>query len=349
MAAKANKGAKHEEMLRNYFLKSGYFVVRGVTFKYMGFDITDIDLWLYGRTSSVSREITIVDIKNKKTPQAIERIFWVNGLKSSMKANRAIVATTDRRKEVRDFGSNIDIVVLDGNFLAKLEKSGYCNTDRLTDEEFFQRISEYSLGKLDGDWKGRIIQSKSILASGISFDSCNLWLENAKFFAEQILIKPKKMEIAARCFYMIVSYIVLSVDFILKELSFIEEKEKQVSLIDGFMHGTKGKQGTDKLLNFTLSLVAQYSANGSSIAHEVRKNIEEQLSSLPSNILGEFFARNETAKTLFPTAKELEQLSALRQFKSHNNCSLELKSIIGVLLDYWGIDRISFNKCLEIA
>lgn len=68
-----SKGPKMEELLRNYFLKAGYYVVRGVPFIYEGFDITDIDLWLYGRASSVSREITIVDIKNRKTPQAIEK------------------------------------------------------------------------------------------------------------------------------------------------------------------------------------------------------------------------------------------------------------------------------------
>ena len=72
-----NKGFAMEEALRNYFIKTGYYVIRGVPFTFGGFDITDIDLWLYSRTSSVSREITIVDAKNKKTPQAIERIFCI--------------------------------------------------------------------------------------------------------------------------------------------------------------------------------------------------------------------------------------------------------------------------------
>ncbi len=65
------KGPKMEELLRSYFLKAGYYVVRGVPFVYEGFDVTDIDLWLYSRTSSVSREITLGEAKNNKTPQAI--------------------------------------------------------------------------------------------------------------------------------------------------------------------------------------------------------------------------------------------------------------------------------------
>ncbi len=81
-----NKGYRMEESLRSYFLKTGYYVVRDVPFVYGGFDITDIDLWLYGRASSVSREITIVDAKNRRTPQAMERIFWVQGLRQATNA-----------------------------------------------------------------------------------------------------------------------------------------------------------------------------------------------------------------------------------------------------------------------
>ncbi len=93
---KVNKGEVMEELLRDYFMQAGYYVVRGVPFVYEGFDITDIDLWLYSRTSSISREITIVDIKNKKTPQAIERIFWTKGLAEAVGAGNAIVASTEK-------------------------------------------------------------------------------------------------------------------------------------------------------------------------------------------------------------------------------------------------------------
>jgi hypothetical protein len=116
------KGYLAEEMLRAYFSRAGYFVVRGVPFCYEGFDVTDIDLWLYSRSSSVSREIAIVDAKNKKTPQAIERIFWIKGLQKAVGASKAIVATTDRRPEVKEFGKQLDVVVLDGSFLGKARR-----------------------------------------------------------------------------------------------------------------------------------------------------------------------------------------------------------------------------------
>jgi hypothetical protein len=93
MKANEMKGARAEETLRNYFLSMGYFVVRGCKFRYRGFDVTDVDLWLYGRSSALLRERINVDIKNKKTPQALERIFWAKGLQSVLGLDACVVAT----------------------------------------------------------------------------------------------------------------------------------------------------------------------------------------------------------------------------------------------------------------
>lgn len=73
------KGPRMEELLRSYFLKTGYYVVRGVPFIYEGFDVTDIDLWLYSRTSSVSREVALVDAKNKKTRKRLNAFSGCRG------------------------------------------------------------------------------------------------------------------------------------------------------------------------------------------------------------------------------------------------------------------------------
>ena len=43
------KGSDAEELLREYFLGLGYFVVRGAKLRFMGDDVTDVDLWLPGK------------------------------------------------------------------------------------------------------------------------------------------------------------------------------------------------------------------------------------------------------------------------------------------------------------
>ena len=107
------KGELMEELLRYYFLEMGYFVARGVKFQYQNMDVTDIDLFLYGRPSSLTRERINVDIKNKKTPQAFERIVWANGLMRILNLDSCIVATTDSKPIITSFAQSMHTMVLD--------------------------------------------------------------------------------------------------------------------------------------------------------------------------------------------------------------------------------------------
>lgn len=345
--AKSNvlpKGYATEELLRSYFLKAGYYVVRGVPFRYEGFDVTDIDLWLYSRASSVSREVTIVDIKFKKTPQAIERIFWIQGLKLATKANSAIVATTERRSEVKDFGKDLDVTVLDGSFLARLGPKEGPNPSRLSDEEFQELLNTYTLGKLDGDWKNRIKHCKSLLAKGLSFDNCNEWLGQAHFFAECAISNLPQRDKALRCLYLVCSFIAIGVDYLLKDLSFVEQIERTALLSDGFTFGTRGKSGLGKMIEVALGLVSEHAIDGQDVSRRVRTSIEEQLKSLNVDVLAHFFAKPEVGRTLFQTGREFEALAMQRVTPDHTDSSTELRSMLYCLIDHWNIDRTVFNS-----
>lgn len=337
------KGYATEEHLRSYFLRAGYYVSRGVPFLYEGFNVTDIDLWIYGRRSSVSREITIVDAKNKRTPQAIERIFWVQGLRLATRATSAIVATTDTRQAVKDFGKQMDVLVLDGTFLRKIAKSDDLSV-RLTEEEFSRRIADYRLSKYDGDWRGRMVLSKSLLAHGLSFDACNEWLDQSRFFAEHSITKPTQREQALRCVYLILSYLAVALDYILRELSFLDQVQRAESIKNGFTFGSKGEVGMQRYINVAMGLVEQHADGGQAISRRVRANVESELARLPTNILGEYFARPEVGKSLFSIGRDLEALAMNRHFGSHTMASVEVRSFVGCLLDYFGIDRTAFSK-----
>ncbi|HFQ5356809.1 hypothetical protein KUO12_19225 [Vibrio vulnificus] len=345
MKKQLKKGFEMEEHLRNYFNQAGYFVVRGVPFNYSGFDVTDIDLWLYSRASSTARNITIVDVKNKKTPQAIERIFWAKGLCEAVSANNAIVATTERREEVKHFGKQLGVLVLDGTFLSKLSNTSSAST-RLSDEEFVSFIEMYSLGKLDGDWKGQILSSKSLLAKGLNFDSCNKWLEVAEFFAEQVITKPSQALTAYRCMIYVLSLFSVGIDFIMRELSFLGQNERIERLSEGFKYGETGKTGMQQTLNLSMALISQFSDEGKSIANQARVRIEQEFESLHTSILAEFLAKSSHSSSLFTTAKELELAATARDLKEYQSLSVESKSLIGCLLDYWDIERKTFSSAL---
>lgn len=345
MANKTNKGFKMEELLRIYFLKSGYYVARGVPFKYKNFDVTDIDLWLYNRTSSVSREISIVDIKNKRTPQAMERIFWVKGLQLAVKATNALVATTDKRSDVKDFGKDMDVFVLDGTFLTKLGKFEKDLDERITDEDLYSMIDNYSLGKLDGDWKGKLTESKSLLALGLNFDNVNKLLENARFFIEQVLTKPSQREVSLRCLYKICSFIAVNIDFIQKDLSFLGDVEaRKKSFVEGFTYGTKGEKDIKQVIDMSLSFIEQYSDNGRTTANQARHNIYKQLGAFQTDPLAEHFSKYEVLQGIFKTAIIFEEMAMRKTFVNHLESLVEIKAFISVLLDFYSIDRISFSN-----
>lgn len=333
------KGYGMEESLRSYFLQAGYYVSRGVPFRYENFDVTDIDLWLYQRTSPFSREISIVDSKNKKTPQAIERIFWVQGLKAAVKANNAIVATTDRRREVTDFGRDLGIVVLDGTFLSRLDKLDNLLQVRLTEEEFFALILSYPLEKLDGGWLQKVRLCKSLLSANLGFDACNEWLFHLRFFLEQALTKPQQSEIAYRCCFLIASFIAIGVDFILKEILFLEQPVRLALLRDGFTFGDRGNSGMDQVIDVTMQLVEQHADNGKAISSQVRDSIRKSLANVNSMILAEHLAKNEVAKSLFSVSRELEQAAMKRQYSDAKSLSSESKALLLCISDYFGFER----------
>lgn len=99
-----------------------------------------------------------------------------------------------------------------------------------------------------------------------------------------------------------------------------------------------------RVLNVAMGLVEQHAVNGNVISNQVRSSVERQLASLHTVILGEFFSKMEMAKHLFTVARELELLSMQRVFSPHTNASTELRSVLGCLLDYWGIDRVVFGE-----
>lgn len=94
-----------------------------------------------------------------------------------------------------------------------------------------------------------------------------------------------------------------------------------------------------KLVDMSTGLVAEYANNGRAIASQVKAKIEHSLDSIPTSMLGEFFARRDVLGSLFSVAREFEALSMSRDFFSDASASLEARSLLGCLSDYWGIDR----------
>lgn len=245
------KGPAAEEALRNYFLKIGYFVARGCKFSYGGFSVTDMDLWLYARISPLSRERISVDIKNKRTPQALERIFWAKGLQTVLGLDGCVVATTDSRPDVRNFGLQHDVKVLDGKFLARLTKSAKSQQERISEEEFLVAIEDRALGRLGGDWRSRYERSKSRLIYSLNFDGCNATLEDIGHVLSDIGAGVLRW----RLLYVMCAHLLIAVDFIIRDHVTSDYEERKSIIDSGIRFGESGKVFADKVTWMAASLV----------------------------------------------------------------------------------------------
>lgn len=332
------KGEYMEELIRNYFINSGYYVVRGVKFRYEGNDITDVDLYLYGRSSSITRERINVDIKNKKSPQVFERILWANGLKVLLGFDSCIVATTDQRPVINKFGQLHKTIILDGSFLSKLRSISY--SARLLEEELLNRFAKNKSYKTFGnkEWKNIYEESKSRLLSELDFSGFNTSLSYIKYFIEKVVTDQQKQEDASRLLYLILSHLLITIDFILKDVSFLDVNERERKLFNGFKYGNLGKEGVDRIISIAIQISGNRSAN----------SYYKSLENFQTDILKDFFIKYENSKNLFTWAIEFEKIGFSRKFISPEILDSQLKGVISMFLDYFSVDRKKFFSSYQV-
>jgi hypothetical protein len=243
---------------------------------------------------------------------------------------------------VRDFGLRNNVTVLDGTFLSKLESQRALLRDRLSEEEFLATLSSDSLAKLKGDWPARLTQSKSRLLSNLDFTGCNTWLADAGYFVEQAIVDPQRSIPAARLLYLNISYFLVALDFVLKDLSFVDSSTKAKALKDGFTHGTMGRQGVDQLLSQAVALIENYLPEGKSWSDMLRRSVFADFENVPADVLKEFFGKRDVSRSIFGYARKFEELAYSREFTPPPVLDGDLKSVLGVILDFSQTERREF-------
>lgn len=334
-----NKGHAIEESLRTYFIGLGFYVLRGVDFSHKFMLTTDIDLWLYNRPSSLTRERINVDIKNKKNPQATERIFWTKGVQTILNLDNCIVATSDKRPLIKEFGDKNNVIVLDGHFLNKVK--GKNSKDRFTEEEFLSEIMKESLGRISGDWSEIIRNEKSSLLDSLDYSSCISTIENIKEFFEYSITLPQRKQSACRVSYLFISYFLIKLDYLLKDLAFYDNSARKELLDKGLKFGNFGEEGLQNVINTAKRLTDLTGTQ------DIDNRIMSEYNELKTDILGEYFSKYEVVNKLFIFAKQFESLAFKKVFDNPDAISVELKSIIGILLDYFKINRNEYFDSLS--
>lgn len=334
----APKGYEMEERLRSYFLNLGYYVLRGVKFKHNQFDVTDVDLWLYSRPSPVFRERCNVDVKNKKTPQALERVFWAKGIQQVLGLERCIVATTDSRPDVAAFGLSHQVTVLDGAFLSRLEKSDRSTPNRLSEEELLDLFERATLGKIAGDWRGGYEKGKARVLTSLDFDGANLWLQEILQLLDIHLSGPVEGDAALRLCYANIGMLLVAIDFLTRPCINMSHEQRYHYLTDGFRYGSSGKTASEGIVRVASRLVSATSGKNSQMV-AIENELFHQFSGIRAEILAEYVAKAGIQGTLVETAREFESAAYSPTSPFPAEMSVQAQSFLGTLSDYLERDR----------
>ena len=332
------KGVGAEEALRYYFKEAGYFVVRGIPLTYKTFDVTDVDLWLYGKTPDFSSERVCVDIKRRRTPQAMERVLWTKGLREVLKVDRAIVVTSDKRLETRDFGTAHGVKILQGDFLQRAI-SQYSTTGRLTEEELLSLIKEPCLIKPGIEWRSWYRHIKGRLLDRLNFDGSNIFLLAAKLLLDEYLAAGKTSEVPLRLLYNVVAYFLISIDFRMRSFFHLDSPVRTAVLTDGFRYGEVGKKRTEEIVKMALQLLSEAGKTTLFSGDDLHSEFDKQVSEYRAEILGEYFGKMESLKNLFPLACSFEEHAFSKSLVLPHEFPSELKAIIGLICDFLEKDR----------
>jgi len=287
---------------------------------------------------SLAAERACVDIKRRKTPQAMERVLWAKGLKEVLGVDRAIVVTSDNRHETRDFGAAHGVGILQGQFLQRVI-TAFAPGNRLTEEELFSLLRSPCVVDSSVDWPVWFRRVKARLLDGLNFDGCNSFLMAAKLLLDEYVATGRSSEISVRLLYAVIAYLLVCLDYASRSCISLDVAGRTSVLTDGFRYGEAGRQRTEEIVQMALQLLSDAGKTGLFSGETLREEFDRQVSEYRAEILGEHFAKTEALKNLFTAARSFDELAYAKTLPRPNEVPSEQKSIIGLLCDLLQHDR----------
>ena len=344
------KGLDTEEVVRSYFLRAGFFVMRGVKLRYGDDELTDIDLWLYERSATLARRRIIIDIKDNAQPKAAERLFFVKGLAEIIQVEATGVATSDSRRSLRELARKHNVLWIDNADLQRLKTSEkLAVSSRITDEMLDHLILKVDASRSSRNVRDAFGSIKSSVADRFGPSSANTALDGALYFAK-LAIEAHPSSLAAQVFTRLVYFssavAAAALDFSSGDIALRPHAERLASLTNAIRFGEDPKATADKL-RWAEAAIRDYVPNGAGLAEMVRGRFKEALQSVPAEGLAEVVVKMANSDRLFRAARDLEQAAYTVDLEMFDELSVDARSLLGAVLDFVGTDRVLFAKCWQ--
>lgn len=334
-----DKGGRAEEAIRYAFLQRGYFVARGLPYRYGGLDITDVDLLLYGLTGA-GREMINVDVKNKRTPQAMERTFWAMGIRAALRCDRCIVATSETNPAVLEFGRRFGVSVLDGRYLQA--NMSELPVDRIAEEDLIDLLWVEDAAEFSGTLKDRYLAAKSRLLLLRTFDASNAFLRDVGDCLADLLAYPSCRDAVRRVLYAISAFLCVSLDSQWARTDFSDNARRVEEIDLGLRYGSAGRQRIDDFIS-TLKQCRSDDPAVERVIQNIERQIEDDVRELRTDMIAEFVGK--TAADLFPLARDFDAAAFAAKAPDVAGLNTRAKSLVFMLADYFSLDRVKIGKC----
>jgi hypothetical protein len=191
------------------------------------------------------------------------------------------------------------------------------------------------------NWQRYLKGTKGTLINALDFDGCNLLLAKLHFLLDEHRISHEKSGAALRLLYVTASYFLIAVDYSSRLIAHLESDSRVASLADGFRYGNGGKGRAEAAVEMALKLTSGYDNPDLFVRGKIEEEVKHQLSAYPAEVLAEYFAKPEVAKSIFVTALEFDTNAYASSVVSPRESSPSCKSMVGLLCDFFKIDRIT--------
>lgn len=322
MTMQPDSGGAAEEAIRAFLLRLGYFAARGIKFRFDGDEATDIDIWAYSHGSPTHRERIVVDSKYKvKGTHGFERLVWLEGIRRFAYAEHAILATTDSRESLRSAASRMNIRFIGPEQFSELITANAISR-RMSEEAFLAAVVPNE-DKLIGRVRERFETAKSRLLR-LDWDALNAHIEDVTKYVDDST-RSSDSSGAIRLICLTVAFILVTLDFNLREATFMQPSQVASRIEEGLRFGTRGRAGVMTLLD----------ALGKKKKGEALRMAETVRADIPA----EFFHRHAGTRWFFDVARTLDSAAYSVDFVGLTDLPPDAQSAVGVILDFLSIDR----------
>lgn len=346
------KGFALEELLRASFNQRGYFVLGGLPYRVDGEDVTDIDLWLYERPVSSGRRRIIVDVRNRKSPKAAERLIWTKGLASALGVDSAMVATTDNRPATRRLARALGLTLLDGETMTSLTSETGSPALALSWADFNGLVKKVDDTRRSTDWRDMMFAADGVMLSGFGVQSANAALSTFAYFANQtILSQPRSTaaETANRVACRVAALALISIDFVIAEHSLRPTDVRRAVVVNAIRFGQAEVAPALASVRAAIGLARKHAQHGNAVARQIELGFRAEADEIPAEIIADFALRDGRPSWLFDCARELEAAATSRAPVHFDQLSVEARSALGAFLDYASVSREKFANSLGAA